>query len=695
MGRMRLRLIISATVAAVATYSAVMRDARRPAHGRRWDDADILADDPGLAPPVPDESRSSVFMAVPIEVSYLADEGDDLLPEPLPDVPSGSLFDGPMTRFSRGGVPPAPSRPIGYREPSAPAEGPSGSAAGPEASAEDVWDALRGPAASASESAVTASPEAPPEHEGDDEGDTSARESRFASLLPRDMRYDAGIDPTALTETEDVPATGEGDGEPTDGPAAVAAPESDEITPEAEASDGDAPVSESTSSPRADDQTTAAPDAEPVADDVPESATWVRTEAALPPNAPASVFETWIRPAITGAPADLSSDVADAAVFDAWVDSESTRTAPDTTTPVASGVVFDAWFGSESVEAPAADVSGEVDESASNVDVAPALDDVAVAVAGTHGGDDASVFDTWIRNTPTAPGGSLSGDASVFDTWVQPETSDSTEVDTGVFDTWIRTADDTPAAPDDSPAGDASVFDTWVQPETSESTEVDAGVFDAWFRPIAVDASSTQADDDSGESVGALGRLDAADLVRASAESVTQSRSSALPETTPVGLRPIPWRAIVDLRTPETPIETTPHEAPSIPVQEEAPVSEPAAVDTPRPEPVSRGFSAPRHGGRMTIDARVLQTGEFAIASTALVPGQGTITAVTFRTPIQDPVTAGDIELVLDEVVNVAPNGLHVLDSEGFAPNAEGFVLMLLAADAGDFSAHGSYQVRG
>ena len=51
------------------------------------------------------------------------------------------------------------------------------------------------------------------------------------------------------------------------------------------------------------------------------------------------------------------------------------------------------------------------------------------------------------------------------------------------------------------------------------------------------------------------------------------------------------------------------------------------------------------------------------------------------------------ITLITDAANNVADGGLIVLGDAGFAPDAEGFTLLLAAAGPGTFAAAGRYEL--
>ncbi len=88
-----------------------------------------------------------------------------------------------------------------------------------------------------------------------------------------------------------------------------------------------------------------------------------------------------------------------------------------------------------------------------------------------------------------------------------------------------------------------------------------------------------------------------------------------------------------------------------------------------------------------------LDEGRFALGGWAAASGHSTVSSVTFRRRLAAPVRADQIELSVDAAENVPDGGITVLSDPGFAPDREGFTLLLTAADPGSFSAAGSYRV--
>lgn len=87
--------------------------------------------------------------------------------------------------------------------------------------------------------------------------------------------------------------------------------------------------------------------------------------------------------------------------------------------------------------------------------------------------------------------------------------------------------------------------------------------------------------------------------------------------------------------------------------------------------------------------------GRFSLGGFALQPGHITLCGVTFDERAEGPVAAGAIRLEIEAASNVADGGLVVLGDPGFAPDGEGFTLMLAAAGPGGFAASGRYALLG
>ena len=112
-------------------------------------------------------------------------------------------------------------------------------------------------------------------------------------------------------------------------------------------------------------------------------------------------------------------------------------------------------------------------------------------------------------------------------------------------------------------------------------------------------------------------------------------------------------------------------------------VSADAEIEEPDPEPAE----AP-HAPITPLDE-----GRFALGGWAAAPGHSVVAAITFRRRLPADVSTEQIILEIDASENVPDDGLVVMSDPGFAPDRDGCTLFLAAADAGAFSAAGSYRV--
>jgi hypothetical protein len=96
-----------------------------------------------------------------------------------------------------------------------------------------------------------------------------------------------------------------------------------------------------------------------------------------------------------------------------------------------------------------------------------------------------------------------------------------------------------------------------------------------------------------------------------------------------------------------------------------------------------------------SVPPAVRETGRFSLGGWASAGGHLAVSGVTFRDRLGEPVDAGAVRLVIEAGDNVAHGGLVVLADAGFAPDEEGFTLMLAAAGPGAFAAAGRYEVLG
>jgi len=88
-------------------------------------------------------------------------------------------------------------------------------------------------------------------------------------------------------------------------------------------------------------------------------------------------------------------------------------------------------------------------------------------------------------------------------------------------------------------------------------------------------------------------------------------------------------------------------------------------------------------------------SGRFALGGWAVQAGHMAVCGVTFPSRIAGDVAAGRIRLVPDALQNVSPAGLVVLGDVGFAPDGDGFTLLVAATAPGAFAASGRYELVG
>lgn len=94
-------------------------------------------------------------------------------------------------------------------------------------------------------------------------------------------------------------------------------------------------------------------------------------------------------------------------------------------------------------------------------------------------------------------------------------------------------------------------------------------------------------------------------------------------------------------------------------------------------------------------DGPILDEGTFSIGGLAAGSGHTAISAVQFHQRVPVALDAARIALDVTASENVPAGGLMVLSDPGFAPDHEGFTLLLAAAAPGPFSASGTYRAIG
>lgn len=129
------------------------------------------------------------------------------------------------------------------------------------------------------------------------------------------------------------------------------------------------------------------------------------------------------------------------------------------------------------------------------------------------------------------------------------------------------------------------------------------------------------------------------------------------------------------------------------PVVENVPVAEPAPAPRPpawEPDPVALSEWLGTPAGTAP---RVEVSGRFAVGGVAVQAGHMALCGVTFPSRIAGEVRAGRIRLVPEALENVSADGMVVLGDAGFAPNGDGFTLLVAAVAPGAFAVSGRYEL--
>jgi hypothetical protein len=90
---------------------------------------------------------------------------------------------------------------------------------------------------------------------------------------------------------------------------------------------------------------------------------------------------------------------------------------------------------------------------------------------------------------------------------------------------------------------------------------------------------------------------------------------------------------------------------------------------------------------------RVQASGRFSLGGSAVQAGHMALCGVTFPTRVEGGVAAARIRLVPEALQNVAAGGLVVLDDAGFAPDDEGFTILVAAESPGPFAVSGRFEL--
>lgn len=174
---------------------------------------------------------------------------------------------------------------------------------------------------------------------------------------------------------------------------------------------------------------------------------------------------------------------------------------------------------------------------------------------------------------------------------------------------------------------------------------------------------------------------------RALAETAVAAAPVAEPLAPPVAAGADPWRV------PEFPFPARRRPAPAPDADADAdavdlaPLGEWVTTVVAGAAPVAEAPAPP------VAEVRIDEHGRFSLGGWAAQPGHMALCGVTFRDRHDRLVSAADVRLVPDALANVADGGLVVLGDPGFAPDGEGFTLVVSAAGPGAFAAAGRYEL--
>jgi hypothetical protein len=124
------------------------------------------------------------------------------------------------------------------------------------------------------------------------------------------------------------------------------------------------------------------------------------------------------------------------------------------------------------------------------------------------------------------------------------------------------------------------------------------------------------------------------------------------------------------------------------------PVTAAAAVES-EPEPVAEPEQVAELEpvAEPVVEILMDERGRFSLGGWAAQEGHMALCGVTFRHRRDGLVDPASIRLTVDAASNVADGGLVVLADTGFAPDLEGFTILLAASGPGSFAAAGRYEV--
>lgn len=237
---------------------------------------------------------------------------------------------------------------------------------------------------------------------------------------------------------------------------------------------------------------------------------------------------------------------------------------------------------------------------------------------------------------------------------------------------------------DAQPAAAADRPDTSSEPTHESILRAEAEAADAWEigfdQPAEADLAAAEAA--AAVAVAPVGAPDAleepaAEVADELAEEpdaeAAEEPTAAIPEEPPVAPAPV-W-------VPEFDAAAVPRTAPSV-FAHRPPAWEPD------PAALSEWFGTPAGAA-----PRVEASGRFALGGVAVQAGHMALCGVTFPSRIAGEVQAGRIRLVPEALENVSAGGVVVLGDAGFAPDGDGFTLLVAATAPGPFAVSGRYEL--
>jgi hypothetical protein len=119
------------------------------------------------------------------------------------------------------------------------------------------------------------------------------------------------------------------------------------------------------------------------------------------------------------------------------------------------------------------------------------------------------------------------------------------------------------------------------------------------------------------------------------------------------------------------------------------------AADEPALERLSEWVAAPvaMPAAQHLVAVEIDESGRFLVGGWAADAGHAALCGLTFKERRADGLPIERIRLIVEAADNIAGDGPIVLGDPGFAPDREGFTLVVAAAGPGRFAAAGRYEL--